>query len=102
MSEEAQDANQTWGQGIKIDLPPGVGWVLYTDNGLNHPYEQGMSAARPHGWLRVFPNEDTMRQYIDNFCPRNEKKHWLMWGVVESYTSLRRGLGDATSGGWQR
>ena len=87
MSEETRDAKQTYGQGIKIDLPPGAGWVLYADLGPSGPCGQGMSTTRPHGLLMTFPDEDTVRQYMETrFRPRN-KKHWLMWGVVDSFTA---------------
>jgi hypothetical protein len=87
MSKKTLDAKQTWGQGIKIDLPPGAGWVLYADHGPSGPCGQGMSTTCPHGLLMTFPDEDTMRQFMENEFQARSKKHWLMWGVVDSYTA---------------
>jgi len=90
MSKKTLDAHQTYGQGIKIDLPPGAGWVLYTDDlyyGPSGPCGQSRSITRPHGLLMTFPDEDTMRQHMENEFSVRSKKHWLMWGVVDSYTA---------------
>jgi hypothetical protein len=87
MSAKTRDASQTHGEGIKIDLPPGAGWVLYADNGPGGPCGQSRSITCPHGLLMAFPNGDTMRQYMENEFQARSQKHWLMWGVVDSYTA---------------
>jgi len=82
----SRDLDQTYGAGALLDLKPGTAWLLYCDNGPGGPCGQSMRTTCPHSYLMTWPNEDAMRRDLQDAKWRN-KKHTLMWGVVDEYTT---------------
>lgn len=78
--------DKTYGTGATIDLKPGTAWAIYSDQGPQGPCGQSMDTTCPHTVLMTWPNEEAMKAEMDSFKPRN-KKHTLIWGVVDEYTA---------------
>jgi len=82
----SRDVDRTYGEGITIELKPGMAWALYTDNGPGGPCGQGSRTTCPHSVLSIWPNEDAMRKTLAEGIGRN-KKGSVMTGVVDEWTS---------------
>ena len=80
------DLDYTYGEGVAIELKPGMGWAIYSDNGPGGPCGQSMRTTMPHITLFTWPDENLMLEYLKNAKWRN-KKHVLVYGVVDGYTS---------------
>lgn len=81
-----RDVDLTHGEEIVIKLKPGMAWALYHDKGPGGPCGQSMRVTCPHSVLMTWPNEDAMREALQDMKWRN-KKHELMYGVVDDWTS---------------
>jgi len=80
------DVDNTNGAGVRIDLRPGMAWVLYSDDGPAGPCAQSVRAMSPKTVLFTFPDEETMRAAMAEKEVRGKLSR-LMWGVVDEYTS---------------
>lgn len=85
MSEISRDVDQTYGQGVSVNLKPGMGWALYSDDGPGGPCGQSMRTTCPHTVLMTWPNETAMREALKDRKWRNQK-HKLLFGVVDGFT----------------
>jgi hypothetical protein len=84
-SEKSFDLDQMYGESTAVHFAPGTAWLLYSDAGPGGPCGQGMRTTCPHTYLMTWPNEAAMRQAMQQETWRN-KKHQLMYGVVDEYT----------------
>lgn len=82
----SRDVDRTYGEGVSIELKPGMAWALYADDGPGGPCGQSCRTTCPHSVLAVWPNEDAMRAAMANGFGRNRKAR-LMMGVVDDWTS---------------
>lgn len=80
------DLDRTYGKEVNLCLKPGMGWILYTDNGPGGPCGQTMRVTCPHSVLHVFPDEDSMRAYAEEGVGRNRKGR-VEYGVVDEWSS---------------
>lgn len=83
---ESLDLDITYGRGISFDLKPGMAWVLYFDDGPGGPCGQDCRTTCPHAHFTVYPDEQSMRDAMENYKPRNKKAR-IMHGVVDEYTA---------------
>ena len=99
MTKISQDIDQTYGEGVRLDLKPGMAWILYTDNGPGGPCGQSMRTTCPHSTLYLYSSEMRMREAIDEGSFIRNKKHRIQFGVVDNYTcgGLFRIVQDVTS-----
>jgi hypothetical protein len=82
----SKDLDQTYGAGVTIELKPGMAWALYCDDGPGGACGQSMRTTCPHSVLMTWPNETAMREDMNGKKWRN-KKHRIMWGIVDDYTA---------------
>ena len=82
----SRDLDRVYGEGITIELKPGMAWALYSDNGPGGPCGQSCRTTCPHSVLAIWPDEDAMRATLANGIGRNKKAR-VMTGVVDEYTS---------------
>lgn len=71
---------------MKIDLKPGMGWAMYSDNGPGGPCGQSCSVTCPHTVFATWPDEQSMRDALARGYGRN-KRNRLVYGVVGQWTS---------------
>lgn len=82
---KSQDVDQTYGEGVTIDLKPGMAWVLVSDTGPVGPCGQSGRTTCPHMVLLTFPDEDAMRKALETPSWRKGKGQRVMWGIVDNY-----------------
>lgn len=87
MSTVSEDLDRTYGKSVSIILKPGMAWALYSDNGPGGPCGQSCRTTCPHSVLSIWPNEDVMREALSSGNIGRNKKHTLMTGVVDEWTS---------------
>ena len=80
------DIDQTYGETASVELRPGMGWALYSDDGPGGPCGQGMRTTCPHTVLMTWPDESSMKESLKVAKWRN-KNHRLIFGVVDEYTA---------------